>query len=1182
MSTPQDQAARIFEAAVELQDPAERAAYVAAACGTDQQLRAEVEQLLAHDDAAGSFLNRPALPGLEATVVEPRLGEQPGTVLGPYKLREQIGEGGFGVVFLAEQQAPIRRKVALKILKPGMDSKQVIARFEAERQALALMDHANIARVLDAGQTDSGRPYFVMDLVKGLPITAYCDQAQLTPRQRLELFVHVCQAVQHAHQKAIIHRDLKPSNVLVTLQDGRALVKVIDFGIAKALGQQLTDKTVFTGFAQLVGTPLYMSPEQAALSNVDVDTRSDIYSLGVLLYELLTGTTPFDRERLRQVGFDEMRRIIREEEPPRPSTRLSTLGQAGSTVSAQRQSDPKRLSQLFRGELDWIVMKCLEKDRNRRYETASGLALDVQRYLAGEPVLAVPPSTGYRLRKFARKYQVALTTAAAMIFLLVAGAAVSTWQAVRALQAEAEAWQAVQDAEQAQRAERARAEGEAKAKLEAQLARDAKEQARQKEEQERKYAQGIAKYVIDDVLALTSVEGQEQFGGMTEVQLDKDATLRQLLDRAAAKLNQRKDLDPRTEAELRWIIGVNYRGLGEAELAISFLERCVALRKGLFGPDHVETLNAQNNLAGCYQNAGKLNLALPLLEETLTLSKAKLGADHPDTLVSMNSLALGYQSAGKLNLAVPLLEETLNLRKAKLGADHPDTHHSMNNLAVGYLDAGKLDLALPLLEETLKHTKARLGPDHSLTLNSMNNLAMGYQAAGKPGLALPLLEETLKLRKARLGADHPHTLYSMSNLAVGYQAAAKLNLALPLHEETLKLTKAKLGPDHPDTLRSMNILAVCYRDAGKLSLALPLLEDTVKLRKAKLGPDHPHTLNSMVHLAAGYRAAGKPELAVALLEETVKLQKTKLGPDHPHTLNSMVHLAACYRDAGKLGLALPLLEETVKLRKAEQGPGHPDTLTTMTHLASAYAVAGKSDLALALLEETLKVRKAQLGADHSDTLTNMNNLAAGYRVTGKTDLALPLYQEAAAAVEKGHFQHMYADLIISGLCDCHEGLQQLNQAETWRRKWLAVVKERSGADSVLYATALASLGWNLLGQQKWTDAEAVLRDCLAIRRQKQPDAWQTFHSQSLLGGALLGRKHYAEAEPLLLQGYAGMKERAAQIPATSKIYLTEALERLVQLYDALEKTDEAAQWRKELDTHKKQSGVKKQQSEKKL
>jgi serine/threonine-protein kinase len=348
-------------------------------------------------------------------------------VIGAYKLLEQIGEGGFGVVFMAEQSEPIRRKVALKVLKPGMDSRQVIARFEAERQALALMDHPNIAGVLDAGQTASGRPYFVMDLVKGLPITEFCDQGQLTPRERLELFVDVCQAVQHAHQKGIIHRDIKPSNVLVTLQDGMPLVKVIDFGIAKALGQQLTDKTLFTGFAQMIGTPLYMSPEQAALSNVDVDTRSDIYALGVLLYELLTGTTPFTRERLQEAGYDEMRRIIREEEPPKPSTRISTLGQAASTVSTQRKSDPKRLSQLVRGELDWIVMKALEKDRNRRYETANGLAADVQRYLADEPVLACPPSAWYRCGKFTRRHKMGLAVTGLAICLLASLVAGIGW-----------------------------------------------------------------------------------------------------------------------------------------------------------------------------------------------------------------------------------------------------------------------------------------------------------------------------------------------------------------------------------------------------------------------------------------------------------------------------------------------------------------------------------------------------------------------------------------------------------------------------------------------------------------------------------------------------------------------------------------------------------------------------------
>jgi serine/threonine protein kinase len=393
------------------------------ACGSDVALRTRVEELLrAHRDA-GAFLGGAETP--EVTHDEP-IAERPGTVIGPYKLLEQIEEGGFGVVFMAEQQEPIRRKVALKVLKPGMDTKQVIARFEAERQALALMDHPNIAKVLDAGQTGSGRPYFVMDLVKGLPITEFCDQDLLTPKERLELFVSVCQAVQHAHQKGIIHRDLKPSNVLVTLQDGTPVVKVIDFGIAKALGQQLTDKSLFTSFAQMMGTPLYMSPEQVALSNVDVDTRSDVYSLGVLLYELLTGTTPFDRERLKEAGYDDMRRIIREEEPPKPSTRISTLGQAATTVSTQRKSDPKRLSQLFRGELDWIVMKALEKDRNRRYESASAFAADVERYLRDEPVAACPPSAWYRFRKFARRHRwgVAMTVMATAALVLVAGSMV--------------------------------------------------------------------------------------------------------------------------------------------------------------------------------------------------------------------------------------------------------------------------------------------------------------------------------------------------------------------------------------------------------------------------------------------------------------------------------------------------------------------------------------------------------------------------------------------------------------------------------------------------------------------------------------------------------------------------------------------------------------------------------------
>jgi WD40 repeat protein/serine/threonine protein kinase len=418
----------ILGEAVEYGSPEERAAFLAKACAGDAGRRARVEALLRAHQAAGNFLRGNSSPSVAmATTEEPPVAERPGTLIGPYKLLEQIGEGGFGVVFMAEQQQPLRRKVALKVLKPGMDTRQVVARFEAERQALAIMDHPNIAKVFDGGATTSGRPYFVMELVKGVPITDFCDQNHLTPRQRLELFLPVCRAVQHAHQKGVIHRDLKPSNVLVSRHDTTPVVKVIDFGIAKALGQELTDKTLFTGVAQMVGTPLYMSPEQAGMSDLDVDT-SDIYSLGVLLYELLTGTTPFEGGRLRQASYDEIRRIIREEEPPRPSTRISTLGQASITVSARRQSDPKRLRQLFRGELDWIVMKALEKDRNRRYETANGLAMDVQRYLQDEPVQACPPSVGYRLRKFVRRNKRALATVAlgGVMLFVAAGAVIAS------------------------------------------------------------------------------------------------------------------------------------------------------------------------------------------------------------------------------------------------------------------------------------------------------------------------------------------------------------------------------------------------------------------------------------------------------------------------------------------------------------------------------------------------------------------------------------------------------------------------------------------------------------------------------------------------------------------------------------------------------------------------------------
>jgi serine/threonine protein kinase len=757
MADSSNQAKAIFLAAIEDHAPEQWPAFLDRACAGDVRLRGEVERLLRARSEMGSFHEAPP-SALLATIDRP-VAEHPGAVIGPYKLLEQIGEGGFGVVFMAEQQQPIRRKVALKVLKPGMDTRQVIARFEAERQALALMDHPNIAKVMDAGQTGNGRPYFAMDLVKGVPITDYCDQNNLPVRGRLELFLQVCQAVRHAHQKGIIHRDIKPTNVLVTLHDGAPLVKVIDFGIAKALGQQLTDKTLFTNFAQMIGTPLYMSPEQAALSDVDVDTRSDIYSLGVLLYELLTGTTPFAKERLREAGHDEMRRIIREEEPPRPSTRMSTLGQAASTISMQRKSDPQGLSQLFRGELDWIVMKALEKDRNRRYESASAFAADVQRYLNDEPVQACPPSAGYRLRKLARRYRKPLAAAVGFAVLLLAGTVVSTWEAVRATQA-------------------------------LERARDAERQA------------GIEKENAQSALRFLSTDVLEQADPYHEA--DRDLRVRTLLDRAAGRLDGNTLMPPLVLAAIRLTLGRTYWALGEFDKAEPQLTQAHELYQQHAGEDHADTLEAATHLAWLYVFRSDFSKAEPLLRRALDGKRRLLGESHPDTLEVMRYTGLFYHFQDDPEGAEPFFVQAL---QAAASLPLGELNRLRLPFALGhvYVSLGRHAEAERLLAESLKDCQTFVGDRHPYTLINRIILARLYLQTNRLPEAEQQATEAYQTWRI-LSEQNPHTLWSQALLAEVYLAQGRPADAQPLLRDFH--SKADQQQEHlaPFNIRMLNDL----------------------------------------------------------------------------------------------------------------------------------------------------------------------------------------------------------------------------------------------------------------------------------------------------------------------------------------------------------------------------------------
>jgi eukaryotic-like serine/threonine-protein kinase len=776
----------IFLLAQEKASPAERSAFLDEACAGDAERRRRIDRLLGAADRPAGILERgPELSGADSPVTSSSLAVDR-VFAGRYKLRQKLGEGGMGEVWVTDQIEPVQRRVALKVVRIGHDTDKMLARFEQERQALAVMDHPNVAKVLDAGVDEAGRPFFVMELIKGVAITDYCDAEKLSPRQRIELFIPVCHAVQHAHQKGIIHRDLKPSNILVGLYDDRAVPKIIDFGVAKATGLRLSEQSIYTEIGSLIGTLEYMSPEQAEPNNLDIDTRSDIYSLGAVLYELLTGTVPFTRKELQSAAFVEMLRIIKEVEPPKPSTRLSGSGTLPS-VAAVRRTEPSKLVALLRGELDWIVVKCLEKGRARRYATANALAIDLQRYLANETVAARPPSAGYRFRKFLRRNRALVSAAAIMLILLLGGIVGTSIGLVRA--------------NQARHDEAERAEGERRAKLSA----------------EKRLAQiekGIE--ILGSIFENIDPNAEEKEGRPLRM------ILADRLDQAAAELDGETVGDPVMMARLQDRLGQSYLGLGHYDKAVPLFAKAVATRRAEYGEDDPRTLRSMSGLATAYHQSGKVKKAIELLEYVRDVQLRTIGPKNRDTLRTQNELGWMLWLTGEPKKAVELLEHVRDERVALFGENDEDTIDTYRGLGNAYTSIGKRPEAIESAKKMLEVRRRNYPEDHPLVINAMNHLGYVLKNCVKMRDAFELFKKASDIAVPKLGPTHPLTLTILHNLSESYRVFNLTEMAITLGEEVYARRLAVLGADHFATIDSAFSLAHSYTRAGRLQEALPL------------------------------------------------------------------------------------------------------------------------------------------------------------------------------------------------------------------------------------------------------------------------------------------------------------------------------------------------------------------------
>ena len=866
-----DRASQIFERACSI-DVASRLEFVRSACVGDPCLHAEIDSMLLAYERQGEFLAEPAADASST------IGERVGDTIDRYTLLERLGEGGFGTVYLAEQREPMARRVALKILKAGMDTRQVVARFEAERQALARMDHPSVCGVLDGGATASGRPYFVMEHIRGVPLLEYCDAQGLDVPRRLRLFMGVCGAIQHAHQKGIIHRDLKPSNVLVSVHDGGPVPKVIDFGIAKATDPEASvaagPAAAHTLHRQMVGTPAYMSPEQAAMSGVDVDTRSDVYALGVLLYELLTGSTPFSNRELLESGFDQMRRTIREQRPPRPSERVPTL----------------------RGDLDWIIMRCLEKDRARRYDTASGLAEDIQRFLTDQPVLAGPPAASYRLRKFVRRNRAGVLAGTAMTTLLLLGLAGTTYGLLEA------------------NAQRGLASGRAE-----QLQQVVDFQSRQ----------------------LRTIEPQAM-----------GAQLR------AAVLSASPEADrERLEAALG---AINFTDIGLQSLQTGVFEPTMRAIDAQFAGQPLVRAQLIQALAMTMGELGLVEASMLAQQRALDIRLRELGEDHPDTLTSINDTGSRLMSQGRYDEAEAYARRAFEGRRRVLGPDHPDTLSSLGNVGAVLWHQGRLEEARAAMLRSLDGRRRVLGEDHPSTLLVLSNLGGLHYARGEAELAEPYLRRALEGRQRVLGADHPSTLSTLGNLGAVVAMQGRFDEAQQIARETLDGRRRVLGQDHPATLLALDNVGLALLQLGRPGEAEPYLRDALDGRRRVLGQDHPDTLASLDNLAGVPRDLGDLAESARLRRLALDGRRRTLGDEHHDTLDSLNGLGSVLIRLGRHAEAQALLRESVQTGSRVLGEGHWRQAEATSLLGSALTGLGDYERAEALLLESYAALEARL------------------------------------------------------------------------------------------------------------------------------------------------------------------------------------------------------------------------------